>query len=113
MTAVTSMAGEIATRSSNGDHSFANSLSSIKDLVDRLNYIATNIPADAQQKIDMLSKGQLGQRAMELLRHLVDTDNKMKVYEDVMARAKKQDERQPALGFPSEPDGRHQGGALR
>ncbi len=88
MTAVTSMAGEIATRSSNGDHSFANSLSSIKDLVDRLNYIATNIPADAQQKIDMLSKGQLGQRAMELLRHLVDTDNKMKVYEDVMARAK-------------------------
>ncbi len=88
MNAVTQMAAELATKSSNGDHTFANSLSSIKDLGDRLNFIATNIPADPQDKIGMLAKGQLEQRAMNLLSHLVDAENKMKVYEDIMSKAK-------------------------
>jgi len=87
MEAITRMASELATRAG-GEHVFANSLSAITNLNDRLNFIATNLPIEPADKIEMLSKGQLGLRAQELLHHLVETDNKMKVYEDVMARAK-------------------------
>lgn len=88
MEAITGMASELATRTTNGDHTFANSLTAIKSLDDRLNYIATNVPAEPEEKIKMLSQGNLGERAMELLRSLVEAENKMKVYEDIMSKAK-------------------------
>lgn len=88
MDEVTRRASDIATRSHNGDKMFANTITSIADLTDRLNFIATNCPDEPEAKIRMLQCGQLEKRAMSLLRLLLDAESKMKIYEDILSRAK-------------------------
>lgn len=88
MEEVTRRAAEIATKSHNGDKMFANAIESISSLPDRLNFIATNFPDEPEEKINMLQCGQLDKRAMSLLRLLLDAESKMKIYEDILSRAK-------------------------
>lgn len=88
MDEVTRLACEIATKSHNGDKMFSNAVESINDLTDRLNFIATNLPDEPEVKVRMLQCGQLDKRAMSLLRSLLDAQSKMKIYEDILSRAK-------------------------
>lgn len=88
MDEVTRRACEIATKSHNGDKMFANAIESINNLDDRLNFIATNFPDEPEEKINLLQCGQLDKRAMGLLRLLLDAESKMKIYEDILSRAK-------------------------
>lgn len=88
MEEVTRRASELATKSHNGDKMFANAIESINNLIDRLNFIATNFPDEPEEKISMLQCGQLDKRAMSLLRLLLDAESKMKIYEEILSRAK-------------------------
>jgi len=88
MDEVTRLASEIATKTHNGDKMFANAVEAIGDLTDRLNFIATNTPDKPEEKIRMLQCGQLDKRAMGLLKLLLDAESKMKIYEDILSRAK-------------------------
>ncbi len=88
MDEVTRLASEIATKTYNGDKMFANAVEAIGDLTDRLNFIATNTPDQPEEKIRMLQCGQLDKRAMGLLKLLLDAESKMKIYEDILSRAK-------------------------
>lgn len=84
---ITDTACMIAEKASH-DNTFASAVRGISDLEDRLNFIATNIPAEPEEKIPVLQKGALMSRAMELLTVMVTHLDRMRVYDDIMSRAR-------------------------
>lgn len=79
---------EITSRSGENEQMFNSAISQIKGIPERLNFIATNIPVEPKEKIEMLSRANIDGRAKELLRALVDMQEKMKVYEDIVNKAR-------------------------
>lgn len=79
---------EITSRSAENEQMFNSAISQIKGIPERLNFIATNIPLEPKEKIEMLSRTNIDGRAKELLRALVDMQEKMKVYEDIVNKAR-------------------------
>lgn len=70
------------------DKAFANAIKMIENLEDRLNFIATNFPAEAAEKIEVLKKGSMLARAEEMLSVILLQQDRMKVYDDILTRAK-------------------------
>ena len=79
---------EIATHSGDNEHLFTNAIAQIKGIPERLNFIATNLPVDPKDKIEMLTRGQIDSRAQELLRVLIDMQEKMKIYDEIVSKAR-------------------------
>ncbi|MBO5268266.1 MAG: endopeptidase La [Muribaculaceae bacterium] len=79
---------EIASRSGENENMFTSAVSQIKGIPERLNFIATNMPVEPKDKIEMLTRSNIDGRAKELLRALVDMQEKMKVYEDIVNKAR-------------------------
>lgn len=70
-----------------GDNSFKNVVSTLEDPVERLNFIATNFPLAADRKIELLREGNLGNRAIALLAHLITDRERVTIAQDVMEKA--------------------------
>ena len=87
MKALSLDAEEVLAKSHNGDSGFASNICTLPNLVDRLNNIATNIPADTPDKITALSKNTILSRARATLTMLLATKEKMAIYEDVIRKA--------------------------
>ena len=88
MEEITSRSGEIASKAMNGDQMFANVVTQINSLPDRLNFIATNLPTDPSAKITLLETGKLDDRALGLLRELLKLRSRMEIQEEIMNKAK-------------------------
>lgn len=88
MNNVTEVSTSISERNSGGEKAFSNAIRSISNLFDRLNFIATNVPAEPAEKIPLLQKGALLSRAMELLSLLLVIQDRYKVFDDIMSKAK-------------------------
>ncbi len=73
--------------SNNGDMSFVNVVKGIKDGVARLNFIATNIMSDPVAKVNLLSKGNLAKRALDLLAILMSDRERVNLAHDIMEKA--------------------------
>ncbi len=84
---ITSVAGDIMERTMQGDKSFAAILASIKDLTSRVNFIATNIPAEPAEKIQLLAKPSLVKRAEELLSLMMSKRERLLMAQDIMEKA--------------------------
>lgn len=87
MDTIVTIASEIFQQSTQGDNSFANAVKSLEDLVDKLNFISTSYPLDPDKKIELLSQGSLGKRAIELLALLLTERERMDVAQDVIEKA--------------------------
>ena len=63
-------------------------LNQLNNLADKLNYLATIIPADVRVKQDMLAEGRLDDRAVLLLRQILKTKEEMSLLQNVYERAR-------------------------
>ncbi len=88
MAKVDEVTREIASRTGDNEQMFNSAVSQIKGIPERLNFIATNIPVDPKDKMEMLARTNIDVRARELLRALIDMQEKMKVYEDIVNKAR-------------------------
>ncbi len=87
MEQVTEVSCELMEKASGGDNGFSSTVKSIKDLAARLNFIATNIPADPQAKVELLQKGHLDKRALDLLSLLMVDRQRVNLAQDIMEKA--------------------------
>lgn len=81
------LAAEISTTQSGGDTSFAGAIKGISEPDARINFIATNFPLEAEQKIKLLGEGNLGKRAIELLAFLMTDRERLNIAQEVMEKA--------------------------
>lgn len=88
MDAVTELSSELAQKSDHGDHSFASTVKMISSPIEKLNFIATNVPIEAAAKVDILSERDPYKRADLLLTHLVYAQQKIDTYEEIIERAR-------------------------
>lgn len=88
MEKVTDLATSLAIKMQNGDKSYARAIESITDLPDRLNFIATNMPEDADRKIQLLRQANIEKRAAMLLEMLYEDEAKLQIYDEILTRAK-------------------------
>lgn len=87
MGGISELAIELA-QHGNADKAFTAALRQITDLHERLNFIATNAPADPAEKVRVLSEGPLHSRAMALMELLLAQKDKMQIFDDLVARAR-------------------------
>lgn len=66
-----------------------NTLSNIEDDVTLLNFLCTNAPFDIPEKVALLAKANLSDRATGLLTQLLILTDRMKVTEEIMKKAKR------------------------
>jgi len=88
MQKIDDVVNEIASHGNDNERMFGNAVSQIKGVPERVNFIATNIPVEPKEKMEMLTRGQLESRALELLRVLIDLQEKMKIYEEIVNKAR-------------------------
>lgn len=87
MEVISSEAHDVLVKSHNGDQSMASGICSIPDLTERLNNIATNLPADPDEKIELLSQSNILLRAQAVLKLIMRIKEKMSLYEGIMNKA--------------------------
>ena len=88
MEEITNSACDNATKAMNGDTMYANVIKNIDSLPDRLNFIATNLPCEPKDKINLLETGKLTDRAFGLLRELLKQRSRIEIQEEIMNKAK-------------------------
>lgn len=66
-----------------------NAISNIDDNVTLINFLCTNAPFDIPDKVSLLAKASLAERATGLLTQLYVLGDRMKVTEDIMKKAKR------------------------
>lgn len=70
-----------------GEFGFTEGLSHLEDDLEAINFIATNMPADVSEKIEMLSAPNMNSRAMYVLSAMLNVKERVKVQRDVMEKA--------------------------
>ncbi|MDE6300707.1 MAG: endopeptidase La [Muribaculaceae bacterium] len=63
-------------------------LSHLSNLADKLNFLATTVPADVDKKQEMLAEGRLDERAVMLLRVLLKAKEEMSLLQSIYERAR-------------------------
>lgn len=84
---IVDLASSVA-ENSNADKSLLNAIRSLPNDVEKLDFIATHVPASPEEKIKMLKKSVLLSRAKALLELLIVNQERARVYEEVMEKAK-------------------------
>ena len=84
---LTKYSAELSEKASQGESGFSNVIWGIKDLVMRLNFISTNHPGDPVEKIELLSKSNLLERARELFTMILRDRERMNIAQDIMQKA--------------------------
>ncbi len=85
---ITEIAQKIIAKMQNGDNGLSRAISDLPNSVDRLNFIATNLPEEPKRKIELLRSANLLKRASLLLEMLYESEAKVQIYEEILNRAK-------------------------
>lgn len=86
---LTDIASQLSKTMSNGDNSFAVAINNLDDYNDRINFIATNFPIDADKKIGLLRIDDMSRRAVELIALLMEEQERVAVAQDIMEKAQR------------------------
>lgn len=84
---ISELATDIA-KAQTGDNAFGSMLKTVDGLTERLNFICTNFPLQADLKIELLGEGNLYRRALDLLAKLLADQQRLSVAQDVMEKAR-------------------------
>ncbi len=84
---LTKYSAELSEKASQGDSGFSKMIWGIKDEATRMNFIATNHPGEPLEKMELLSKSNLLDRARELLTMILRDSERMNIAQDIMQKA--------------------------